>query len=507
MIVHTDRYDTAPRISREGFRTFAFEQFGPQVLAERDPGEYWDAIVARGCDPLYILAIFKHECNCGKDVPGRDAVGVARHTKSWGNTRKPDFGATPIGVYKRGPGDEFSKWATWLDGCISTVARLMTDEWYYHGEKRNIGQVYNDPVANDPSYPYGMAPVPRKPKPGGGVWRIEWAPAYDSNDPNNYLGKVLTFMNRYQDMASRPPLINMFDHTPIIDTSQIIPASKIERLGNFPHAPLRQLKYLTFHETGNLAPGANAQMHRNFVENGGGEFKVSYQYTSDKDTIIQIVDDLVACWHAGNNVGNFESIACEICINSLGAGDEQGYYRTLYNTAYWAAVKQKQYNIVVADKRQHHQWSGKDCPHYLRARGEWEWFLQGIEDWRQKLDGPRKRYFPSGFYLTEGFLAFYERAEESGTHWSTIGEPISNEIPNVNNGEYTNVTVQKTDVGYLQWTPATNEVRMAKRTQAKAIDAFLGNDAPPEEDPRIEKYEKLRPLLFEANKIILGEDA
>lgn len=56
MIVHTDRYDSAPRISREGFRTFAFEQFGPQVLAERDPGEYWDAIVARGCDPLYESA-------------------------------------------------------------------------------------------------------------------------------------------------------------------------------------------------------------------------------------------------------------------------------------------------------------------------------------------------------------------------------------------------------------------------------------------------------------------
>lgn len=109
-------------------------------------------------------------------------------------------------------------------------------------------------------------------------------------------------------------------------------------------------------------------------------------------------------------------------------------------------------------------------------------------------DPNRTREFDTGYTLSGGFLAFYERAEASDTHWSTIGAPIGDEIPNVDNGEGT-VTVQQTDVGWLQWTAATGEVRMAKREQAQAIRKALGIE--PGNDVRWSEVER---LLSEARK-------
>src|SRR3990167_3758149 len=99
------------RISRDAFRLVLDINAALPVIQERDASEYYDAIVATGVDPLFILAMFEHESQMGH-------AGVARVTHSWGNTRKPSFGAVPVGETP-GASGTFPIFATWLDGCIS----------------------------------------------------------------------------------------------------------------------------------------------------------------------------------------------------------------------------------------------------------------------------------------------------------------------------------------------------------------------------------------------------
>lgn len=203
-IMGTDPYRGITRISRERFANIIRQRANPAVAAERDPGQYWDKCREIGVDPLFVLSMFNHESSMGK-------AGVAITSKSWGNTRKPNFGATPIGETPGRTG-VFPVWASWMDGLISTATRLVTDQWYYGYEQRNITTVFNDPVADNPNYRPAMAPVPRKVV-NGKVQRIEWAPAGDLNNPAGYLRAMLDFMNANQDMdgGGGPPVATMDD--------------------------------------------------------------------------------------------------------------------------------------------------------------------------------------------------------------------------------------------------------------------------------------------------------
>lgn len=167
------------RISRTRFAQVLRDRANPDVIAERDPGQYWDAIVQRGGDPLFILSKFNHESSCGK-------AGVAVETKSWGNTRVPNFGATSIGT-AAGMSGEFPIFGSWLEGCISTVERLNTDKWVYSGTSRNAmtGKTYGPRTTIREIYQHPSDQV--------------WAPAGDFNDPGSYLRHMVDFMNRYAD--------------------------------------------------------------------------------------------------------------------------------------------------------------------------------------------------------------------------------------------------------------------------------------------------------------------
>jgi hypothetical protein len=154
------------RISRDGFRALLQRQAAPAVLAERDAGEYWDAIRARRIDPLFVAAIFRHESQMGR-------LGVAVQTHSWGNTRAPSFGVQPVGEVP-GRSGTFPVFANWLDGAISTAARLNAPTWVYAG-RQTISEIF--------IHPSGQV----------------WAPAGDQNNPRGYLRAVLDFMNRYQE--------------------------------------------------------------------------------------------------------------------------------------------------------------------------------------------------------------------------------------------------------------------------------------------------------------------
>ena len=119
-------------------------------------------------------------------------------------------------------------------------------------------------------------------------------------------------------------------------------------------------KYITIHETDNWSYGANAQMHRNYVN---GNSPSTYHYVVDDKHAIQILEHDIMCWHAGDGrgSGNTESIAIEICVNRDGN----------YNKAVQNAIELTKHimyleNIPVSNVVQHNHWSGKNCPRALR---------------------------------------------------------------------------------------------------------------------------------------------
>mgnify|MGYP000990257538 CR=1 FL=1 len=144
----------------------------------------------------------------------------------------------------------------------------------------------------------------------------------------------------------------------------IIPASN----GNRPGQAMVPA-YITIHETANTSRGANAEMHRRFLVNGGGDEGVSFHWcVDDKEAVHLIPDDEIA-WHAGDGgggTGNRRSIAIETCVNVDG-----DWAKTLTNLADLVVVLLKRHNIPLANVVQHNRWSGKNCPTNLRKAGAW----------------------------------------------------------------------------------------------------------------------------------------
>jgi N-acetylmuramoyl-L-alanine amidase len=161
---------------------------------------------------------------------------------------------------------------------------------------------------------------------------------------------------------------------------QIIPAGNENRPGSkLNDAPL----YIWIHDTGNPDEGADAQMHADFVKNGGGNESVSFHGTVDDHEAIQLLPADEVGWHAGdscdsrtNDIGCFQSFAIETCVNSDG-----NWTRTKENLIdFCVAIIKGDSRINFAGRkgkfspsriRQHNASSGKDCPHRIRAEGSW----------------------------------------------------------------------------------------------------------------------------------------
>lgn len=171
MIAQGDPFKTAPRITRDHFAQVIHTSGNPDLATERDPGEYWDTIKGYGIDPLFLLGMFNHESNLGVN-------GTATQTRSWGNTRAPSFGIDYTPSLIAGRSGEFPVFRTWLDGCVTTAARLVEPSWVY-ANRTSMADIFlfDGPV---------------------------WAPAGDLNDPGGYLRSVLDFMNANAD-GSAPP--------------------------------------------------------------------------------------------------------------------------------------------------------------------------------------------------------------------------------------------------------------------------------------------------------------
>lgn len=134
-------------------------------------------------------------------------------------------------------------------------------------------------------------------------------------------------------------------------------------------------KYVTIHETGNKAKGADAEAHGAYVRGDtAASSQVSWHYTVDDHAIVQHIPDGETAYHAGdgaNGPGNAQSIGIEICVNADG-----DFGQAQRNAAALVRLLMAEHCIPAANVKQHYDWSAKDCPQTIRATtGAWEAFL------------------------------------------------------------------------------------------------------------------------------------
>lgn len=146
-------------------------------------------------------------------------------------------------------------------------------------------------------------------------------------------------------------------------------------------------KYLTIHQTGNTAKGANAAMHAKLQLNNSRE--ASWHWSCDDTQAIQSFEHTAQLYHCSDGAGdgNMNSIGVEGCINSDG-----NYKKSVQNMAELAAWILKTENIPIGNMKQHHDWARdkKNCPAQIRAGKDginWTRFVTMVQAELDKLNG------------------------------------------------------------------------------------------------------------------------
>ena len=365
----------APRISRERFMAL----IGP-IVGRDTAGTIYDRILELSVDPLFVLAIAWVESKFGNDPR---SMTVRYQLFNPGSRRTAVLYKREQVQTEKGP---FVRYQDWIEGWTDIAGALSAPGFVYSRENRRTIRAIVE----------------------------RWAPPSE-NDTPGYLDAVLRFMRREADMSA----------SVVLSAEEVKPVRfRVALLA--PWAPnyagySMEPRWITVHETANTKPGANAEMHRRFVHNGGGPERVSFHFVVDDQEIIQLLPLDVNGWHAGDGVngeGNRASIGIELCVNQDG-----NWAKTLDNAARLLAALCQRYRFGVDRIVQHNKWSGKNCPALLRRSG-WDGLLWKVNEMLNR-DIPKVRYFPeTGCTVGHGFLEFFE--QYGGVR--VFGFPLTDEV-------------------------------------------------------------------------------
>lgn len=243
-----------PRISREAFCRVLQEAGSP---AAAEGGASYDAIVAEGVDPLFLLAVFHHESNFGM-------AGICANydTKNPGNTRSSSTGVGEVIQTERG---QFVRYPSWVEGWRDAAHRLV-----------------------DPRYPYARQGA----RTIAAIIPI-WAPAADHNTPEAYIAAVVTFMQQYAEEQPMSDVI--WKPSPNADPGR----------GNQP------IRWVIIHTTeGGFTSSVN------WLTNPSSQASAHYVVGQDNPDqpaqIVQLVDEHDTAWTAGNYAVNQQSVNVEL---------------------------------------------------------------------------------------------------------------------------------------------------------------------------------------------------
>ena len=192
-------------------------------------------------------------------------------------------------------------------------------------------------------------------------WPFSSSPLGDSHfwpNPSSF-DEGITEFSAWPDIVGETPVV-----------TQLLPEGHTARLG-----VLRKIKTIVIHETDNTARGADAAAHASFML-GNDERNVSWHYTVDKDEIYHHLPDNEIAFHAGTADDNQYGIGIEICVNKDG-----DYKKAVDNAARLTALLLREYELESDSIKQHYDCTGKDCPRFMRERGEWDSFLKKVSDY------------------------------------------------------------------------------------------------------------------------------
>ncbi len=155
-------------------------------------------------------------------------------------------------------------------------------------------------------------------------------------------------------------------------------------------------QYIVVHDTWNTSPSADALAHANYLNNinndPNGDY-VSWHFVIDENYAVQQLPLDEVAYHAGDGShvygetyyndyykyqsiggGNRNGIGIETCVN-YGCN----YTNVMRRCAKLVAELLIDYNLGLDRVKQHHDFSGKNCPCVMRENHRWEEFLNMVE--------------------------------------------------------------------------------------------------------------------------------
>lgn len=137
----------------------------------------------------------------------------------------------------------------------------------------------------------------------------------------------------------------------------------------------------TIHETQNYK--AYAQNERDNLQNNTGT--TSFHSVVDHEQVIRCIPFNKGAYHAGTVKGNSTSISLEICSSSL----QSHFLKTWNNAIEVTAQDLILLGLDVEGLRMHYDWSGKDCPKYIRQRKLWGSFKKEVKAKMEEMKEPK----------------------------------------------------------------------------------------------------------------------
>ncbi|MGD9605351.1 MAG: N-acetylmuramoyl-L-alanine amidase [Bacilli bacterium] len=128
-----------------------------------------------------------------------------------------------------------------------------------------------------------------------------------------------------------------------------------------------ETKWVVIHDTANTNIGADAEMHTRYIKTNPG---ASWHYTVDDEETYQHIPNEEVAYHAGAKEGNNYGIGIETCVNE---GVE--YNTVMRRASKLTAELLVEFDLSIYNVRQHNYYSGKDCPHVMRAANRWNEYL------------------------------------------------------------------------------------------------------------------------------------
>ena len=203
----------------------------------------------------------------------------------------------------------------------------------------------------------------------------------------NILRAIFDFMAR----LFRRDIVNVVEPAPVDEPTEFSPVDPVPikptiiedfipvGRANRPGYTLTP-QYITIHDTGNPNVGANAKGHASYVKSDtAARLPVSWHFTVDDTVVYQHLPLIENGWHAGdgNGMGNRASVGIEICENI--DGDRAKAEQNAALLVAWLHSELSSLLPFPDSMRQHFDWSGKNCPHSIRARPNgWQLFIDSI---------------------------------------------------------------------------------------------------------------------------------